>query len=201
QAVRPFDDPAVRPGQRREVGGAPTGGGREPVRGRRRAQGDQNEGGERGAVTEGGILVGAPGAVGRLAPREEVSGRGERAVDAFGPGRFRGGGPPAVPAAAAGEARGRSESQPEGPPEVPGDHHRQTYLLASFIFVATGTGARSAMRTSRAADVQKVLPVMQWCPDQLPSPSWARDRPSVIFLSHFSHASPPLTSRVSLMLM
>ena len=48
------------------------------------------------------------------------------------------------------------------------------------VVAGAGTGVRSAIKVRSAAAVQKVRPVMQWCPDQLPSPFCIRLRFSVI---------------------
>src|SRR5258707_771573 len=66
---------------------------------------------------------------------------------------------------------------------------------AAFVLTfraSTGNCVRSAISTSRAAAVQKVLPVMQCWPAQLPSLSWAFSRPAVIFASQSVQSLPPL---------
>ncbi len=66
---------------------------------------------------------------------------------------------------------------------------------------STGNGVRSAISTSSAADVQNVLPVMQWWPLQLPLWSWAFSSPCCIFASQSVQSLPPLSTSVSLMFM
>src|SRR4051812_2274118 len=73
------------------------------------------------------------------------------------------------------------------------------YFFSSALATAV-TGERSMVSTLRAAAVQKVRPVMQWWPLQLPSAFCTLLWLVVIDLSHFSQSAPPLWKRLSPML-
>src|SRR5258706_14782988 len=70
------------------------------------------------------------------------------------------------------------------------------YFLRSTLATAC-TRERSMVRTLSAAAVQKIRPVMQWWPLQLPSAFWTLSTLVVIDLSHFSQSAPPLWKRLS----